>query len=50
MQSEAGQTTAELGLILVIISIAAIVVLGVAAASVNDLYSETEALLRAAIA
>jgi Flp pilus assembly pilin Flp len=50
MHSESGQTNAELGLILVVLSIAAIVILGVAAASVNDFYSDTAALVRAAIA
>jgi Flp pilus assembly pilin Flp len=48
MQSESGQTTTELGLILVLVSVVAIAVLGIVAGSVNELYSDSEALFRAA--
>ena len=49
MNSESGQTTTEYGLILVIFSIAVIVVLGVIAGSVNDMFTDSEALIRDAI-
>ena len=49
MNSESGQTTTEYGLILVIFSIALIVVLGVIAGSVNELFTDTEALIKEAV-
>jgi Flp pilus assembly pilin Flp len=49
MNSEAGQTTTEYGLILVVFSIAVIVVLGVIAGSVSDLFTDTEAIIRTEI-
>ena len=48
MQNESGQTTTEYGLILVLLSIAAIAVLSVVAGSVNELYSDAELLIRTA--
>jgi len=49
LKSEAGQTTTELGLILVILSIAALAVVSIVAGSVNDLYSHAESLIHEAI-
>ena len=50
MRHEHGQTTTEYGLILVIFSIAVLVVLGVVAGSVNDLYTHAAALVHNAVA
>jgi Flp pilus assembly pilin Flp len=49
VHDESGQTTAELGIILVVLSIAAIAVLTIVAGSVNELYGDSAALIHKAI-
>ena len=49
LNDERGQTTTEYGLILVILSIAAIGVLSIAAGSVVDLYQDASGLVGTAI-